>query len=162
MHKAVDPDALGFLIKDIARLMRAAFEREIDLAALTVTSAEAKVLVYMARCGAVRQHVLAEQLGLAPMSMTCFLDRLEVAGLVVRNVDPDDRRAKIVSLTDAAQDTLVQIAAVGQKAHAVAMQGFSDEEQAMFRHLAMKLRSNLDAARQDAACQCVAQKELKR
>ncbi|UOA28514.1 MarR family winged helix-turn-helix transcriptional regulator [Pseudosulfitobacter sp. DSM 107133] len=145
--KLIDPDSLGFLIGDIARLMRGNFEREIEKVGVPVTTSEARVLVHMARCGAARQNVLAEYLGLAPMSVTGFLDNLERAGLVVRAPDPADRRAKIVTLTEAAQVLLDRIAIAGQQARARALAGLTDDQVAAFKSAALAIRTNLETAR---------------
>ena len=48
-----------------------------------------------------RQHVLAQRLGLECTSIVRTLDSLEREGLVMRQEDPADRRAKIVGLTPA-------------------------------------------------------------
>ena len=145
--KAVDPDSLGFLIVDMSRLMRGTFEREIEKVRVPVTASEARVLVHMARCGATRQNVLAENLGLAPMSVTGYLDNLERAGFVERAADPIDRRAKIVTLTDAAQELLKRIAVAGQQARAQATAGLTDEQVATFKSVAIAIRKNLETER---------------
>ena len=97
MRTKINPDSFGFLISDIGRLSRGVFEREIEAAELPVTAAEARVLAHMARCGATRQHMLAESLGMTPMSLTGFLDRLEAAELIARTADPNDRREPMTS-----------------------------------------------------------------
>ncbi|ASM71120.1 MULTISPECIES: MarR family winged helix-turn-helix transcriptional regulator [Roseobacteraceae] len=145
--KVIAPDSLGFLISDLARLMRGTFEREIEKADVPITTSEARVLVYMARCGATRQNVLAELLGLAPMSVTGFLDNLEKAGLVKRAADPADRRAKIVTLTDAAQGLLDRIAIAGQRARTLALAGLTEDQVAAFKSAALGIRANLETAR---------------
>ncbi|TMM49301.1 MarR family winged helix-turn-helix transcriptional regulator [Sulfitobacter sabulilitoris] len=150
MTNRIDPDSLGFLTGDLARLMRAAFEREIDRGAVPVTSAEARVLAHMARCGATRQNKLADRLGVAPMSLTGFLDKLEQAGLIARGTDPSDRRAKIVTLTPAADAVLEQIAQAGDRARTLARRDISDADWALFRDVALRLRGNLEQARRAA------------
>ena len=145
--KVIDPDSLGFLIGDISRLMRGTFEREIEKVRVPVTTSEARVLVHMARCGATRQNVLAENLGLAPMSVTGYLDNLERSGFITRAADPADRRAKIVTLTDAAQDLLERIAIAGQQARAQATAGLTAEQVATFKSVAIAIRKNLETER---------------
>ncbi len=145
--KVIDPDSLGFLIGDLSRLMRGTFEREIEKARVPVTTSEARVLVHMARCGATRQNVLAENLGLAPMSVTSYLDNLERAGFIMRAADPADRRAKIVTLTDSAQELLERIAVAGQQARAQATAGMSAEQVAAFKSAAIAIRKNLETER---------------
>jgi len=146
MNTMINPDNMGFLLNDIARQSRAIFEREIDAAHLTVTAAEARVLAHMTRAGATRQHLLAESLGMTPMGLTGFLDRLEAAGLVRRDGDPDDRRAKIVTLTAGASDILSRIAQAGARAEFIMSQQLSPEDWSAFRDIAKRLRSSLVSA----------------
>lgn len=101
-----NPNAFGFLINDIARLYRAEIDRRIAEAGLDLTAAEARTLMHTARHAPVRQTVLAEHMGIEAMTVSGYLDRLEKAGLVIREADPVDRRAKLVMLTDAAGHVL--------------------------------------------------------
>ncbi|MBB6260566.1 DNA-binding MarR family transcriptional regulator [Paenochrobactrum gallinarii] len=101
-----NPNAFGFLINDIARLYRAEIDRRIADAGLDLTAAEARTLMHTARHAPVRQTVLAEHMGIEAMTVSSYLDRLEKAGLVIREADPVDRRAKLVALTDAAGHVL--------------------------------------------------------
>jgi DNA-binding MarR family transcriptional regulator len=144
---AIDPEGTAFLVLDLARLFRAEFERRVEAARLGVTPAEARVLAHMARLGPAPQHVLAERLGVARMSLTGFLDRLERAGLVERRVDARDRRAKEVRLTPAAEDVLAGIATVGLDLRAAARAGIPDADWERFRTVALAVRANLAAQR---------------
>jgi len=143
MRTKIDPDSFGFLINDIARMTRSVFEREIEVAKLTVTAAEARVLAHMARGGPTRQHLLADRLGMTPMSLTGFLDRLEAEGLVAREADPKDRRAKIVTLTPRASETLSQMAQAGARAEEEISHGLCPDDWATFLATAHQLRANI-------------------
>src|SRR5512132_834245 len=48
-----------------------------------------------------RVNELAREVVLSPTAMSRFVDRVEAAGCVRRDVDPDDRRAQRVVITDA-------------------------------------------------------------
>ena len=108
-----DPDSFGFLVTDVSRLMRAEFDRRIAEAGLGLTPGEARTLSHALRAGLVRQSVLAERMGVEAMTLSTYLDRLEARGLVERQPDPADRRAKLVQLTDAALVVVEQIQAIG-------------------------------------------------
>lgn len=151
MSRRIDPDSVNFVLLDLARLFRAEFERRVASAGLGVTPAEARVLAHLARSGPVRQHLLAERLGVAQMSLTGFLDRLEAAGLVRRSPDPDDRRAKLAGLTEAADPVLGRIAEIGAAIRAASRQGVAEADWERFRAVALAARDNLAAARQAAA-----------
>src|SRR6516164_3331117 len=71
------------------------------LASYGVSEACAVPLLTANRLGeAVRQVTLAEHVGIEGPSLVRLLDQLCAAGLVRRDEDPDDRRAKTISLTD--------------------------------------------------------------
>jgi DNA-binding MarR family transcriptional regulator len=61
--------------------------------------ARSKVLQILDREGSLRQTVLAQELGLAQRSITQAVESLARDGLVERRPDPDDGRAKLVTMT---------------------------------------------------------------
>lgn len=109
MPARVDPESFGFLLNDITRLNRIEFDRRTSEAGLGLTPGDGRTLAYAARSGAVRQNVLAERIGVEAMTLSTSLDRLEARGLVLRQPDPVDRRAKLVHLTAAGEEVLVRI-----------------------------------------------------
>ncbi|MCC8405952.1 MarR family transcriptional regulator [Paraburkholderia sp. MMS20-SJTN17] len=71
------------------------------LAAFNVSEACATPLLTASRLGsAVRQVTLADHIGIEGPSLVRLLDQLCAAGLMRRDEDPEDRRAKTVALTD--------------------------------------------------------------
>ena len=71
------------------------------LTTYNVSEACAAPLLTAGRLGeAVRQVTLAEHVGIEGPSLVRLLDQLCAAGLVRRDEDPDDRRAKTISLTE--------------------------------------------------------------
>lgn len=63
--------------------------------------ARTRLLMYIAKVGSPRSIDLADFFGYAPRSVTEAIDGLERDGLVRRDPDPADRRAKRLSLTPA-------------------------------------------------------------
>ncbi|WP_349358553.1 MarR family transcriptional regulator [Stappia sp.] len=119
---------IGFLVGDLARLMRRRFERALAQADTGLTVSEARTLAFVEHYSGLRQSALAERLGVEPMTVSGCLDRLEAAGYVVRMPDPADRRAKLVVLTEAAEPALARIHEVALGIRAQAVEGFSPEE----------------------------------
>ncbi|MCO6184721.1 MarR family winged helix-turn-helix transcriptional regulator [Rhizobium sp. L1K21] len=101
MTSRTDPQSLGFLLTDISRLLRADFERRINRAGLGMTAGEARTLLRIDALSGCRQNTLAENMSIEPMTVCRYVDRLEAQELAMREPDPVDRRAKIVTLTDA-------------------------------------------------------------
>lgn len=151
MSASIDPGSASFLVGDLARLMRLEFERRIAEEPVAVTPAEARVLAHVARGGQTRQHVLAERLGIGPMSLTGFLDRLEAQGLIARIADPRDGRAKLVALTEAAGPVLATIARAGVSTRATARSGISEADWVRFQDVTRRAIENLRRARGGAA-----------
>ena len=147
MPRRIDPDSMGFLVTDVARLIRAEMDRRIAEAGLGLTPGEGRTLVHIARAGAVRQTDLAERMGVEAMTVTGFLDRLEAKGLVERVPDPADRRAKRAHLTAAAEALLEKIAPLSAGLREDAAAGVPAEDWARFLDVLKTVRANLAAAR---------------
>jgi DNA-binding MarR family transcriptional regulator len=111
MPLKTDPDSLGFLLNDTARLMRQSFERRIAGIGLQITPGEARALIYVAANEGARQSVIADRMGVEPMTVCGYVDRLEKIGLVSRQPDPSDRRAKNLRTTEAADAMITTIRA---------------------------------------------------
>lgn len=111
MSSRYDTETLGFLITDVARLLRGEFDRRTS--GLGLTPGEARALSAVARAGVIRQSALAERMGIEAMTLSAYLDRLEERGLVERMVDTSDRRAKLVHLSAAAHAVMEEISRVG-------------------------------------------------
>jgi MarR family transcriptional regulator for hemolysin len=80
------------------------------IAAYNVSEACATPLLIAGRLDApVRQVALAEMTGIEGPSLVRLLDQLCAANLVRREEDPDDRRAKIISLTDEGRTVTAKI-----------------------------------------------------
>ncbi|MCQ8781348.1 MarR family winged helix-turn-helix transcriptional regulator [Mangrovibrevibacter kandeliae] len=102
MPQLLPGNSLGFLLTDASRLARQESERCFSEANLQLTYGEIRTLAHAARYRGSRQAALAERMGIEPMTVSAFLDKLEMKGLVERQVDPSDRRAKIVVVTQQA------------------------------------------------------------
>lgn len=135
------PDSLGFLLGDVSRLLRRAFQHSMEGSPLTL--AQARALVHIARHEGVRQVDLAETLEVQPITLARLIDQLAVSGVVERRPDANDRRAYRVFLTPAATPHLAAIDEAGAAIRAIALQDV-DPQQAEILHLALsKMRDNL-------------------
>ena len=148
MSHLTSGNALGFLLTDTARLFRQFFERSVTENGLGLTPGEVRALGHAMRYDGSRQAVLAERMGVEPMTLSAYLDRLEARGLIDRTIDPTDRRAKIVRPTQAATEIMRQLDPLFETVYLQATRGLSEEQvEAMSEALAV-VRANLtnDAA----------------
>jgi MarR family transcriptional regulator for hemolysin len=87
----------------LTRGYRAAADRVAAQFGLSHATAWAVVVIHRAPEGA-RPGAVAEALEIEPSSLVRLIDQLIAAGLVLREDDPADRRAKRLRLTPAGQD----------------------------------------------------------
>lgn len=100
-----DPNkSVGFLVNDVARLLRRNFNRRVQK--LGLSQAQWQALAYLSRQEGVNQVTLADSLEIQPITLARLIDRLQEAGLVCRRPDPDDRRAVRLYLTPEAAPVL--------------------------------------------------------
>lgn len=151
MTRHVDINSFGFLVADVARLMRNEMDRAIAQAGIGLTPGEVRALVHAARAGQSRQLALAERMGVEPMTLSTYLDQLEAKGLIRREADPSDRRAKLVTLTDEADPVLDGIIAMSGRLREVALSGIDGPARDALRGALMQARSNLCESRELAA-----------
>lgn len=137
------PDSVGFLLNDTARLIRQGFERRIVDIGLQITAGEARALLYVAANEGARQSVIAECMGVEPMTVCGYIDRLEKCGLVRRQPDPADRRAKNVHTTDAAEATIAAIRAEATVVVEHAQTALDATTRAMLTTVLKQVRGNL-------------------
>ena len=147
---SVDTESFGFVVADVARLFRAEIDRRISSAGIGVTPGEARALAHAARAGAVRQNVLAERMGVEAMTLSAYIDRLEARGLIERRPDPTDRRAKLLFLTEAADEVLAGIRRIAQAVHADASRSIAPDDWQQLRSWLKLVRDDLATSRSEA------------
>jgi DNA-binding MarR family transcriptional regulator len=109
MTVRLEADTIGMLLTDVSRLLRGAFDRRINAAGLGVTPGEARALIQVAVNQRIKQADIAIRMGIEPMTLSTYLDRLEALGYVERTPDPSDRRAKHVVAKPAADRVILDI-----------------------------------------------------
>lgn len=134
-------DGLGFLVADVTRLMRRAFQRRME--GTSVTPAQARALVYVSRHQGVRQVDLAEKLDVQPVTLGRMIDQLAAAGMVKRRRDPVDRRAYHVFLTPSAAPHLDTIARLVAAVEAQALRGLDKRQADIALSALRRFRDNL-------------------
>jgi MarR family transcriptional regulator, transcriptional regulator for hemolysin len=98
---------LGFLVSDIARLLRRGMDRRLQ--SLGLTQAQWRAIVHLSRSEGMTQAMLAESLEIQPITLTRLIDRMEAAGWVERRTHPLDRRAVQLFLTPQSQPILEEM-----------------------------------------------------
>lgn len=97
------------------------------------------VLEYLLHKGPSPVNAIGAKIRLTSGSITAAVDRLEQKGLVERHNDPEDRRARIVHLTEAGRKIITVAFADHEAAMEHAASGLSSEERERAAELLKKL-----------------------
>ena len=115
----------GFLVHDVARLMRVAYDRRTR--ELGLTRSQWWVLNHLYFNEGITQSELADVLDIEKPTLGRLLDRLEGKGWLERRADPADRRAKRVYLTGNVQSLMRVLRHLAADLRAQALDARSDD-----------------------------------
>ncbi|KWW37139.1 Transcriptional regulator HosA [Cupriavidus metallidurans] len=132
----------GFLVADVGRLTGRRFD-ELSRATLDLTRAQYRALACLTHYGEINQACLADLMEVAPISAGRLLDRMEEGGWIVRRPNPADRRERMVSVTEKAEQALHAAREVGDVVTSEALNGFNAEEAEQFIGFLQRARGNL-------------------
>ena len=131
----------GFLLNDVARLLRTVYDRRVK--SLGLTRSQWWVLNHLFRGDGVTQTELAETLEIEKPTLGRLLDRLEAKGWVRREDDATDRRAWRVYLTDEVGPAMRELRAVAAELRRDALAGLSAAERERFVDALLAIKANL-------------------
>ena len=131
----------GFILNDVARLLRTAFDRRVK--SLGLTRSQWWVLNHLFRNDGVTQSELADILEVEKATLGRLLDRLEAKGWVRRESHAGDRRAKRVFLTEEIEPALKTMRAAAADLRRDALVGLSVEDQTRFVDALLAVKANL-------------------
>jgi MarR family transcriptional regulator, transcriptional regulator for hemolysin len=132
---------LGLLVHDVSRLLRRRLDQEAQ--SIGLTSAQWRVLAYLARCEGINQASLADVMDMEPITLSRHLDRMQAAGLTERRPDPTDRRAHQLYLTEAALPLITAFRTVAAAVMQEAVEGISEKEIDKLSESLFHIRNNL-------------------
>ena len=145
-HASWSEPTLGFLVHDVARLLRKRLEQQARAAGIGLTRAQWQVLAYTARSEGLNQTCLAGYLEIEPITLVRLIDRLEALGLIERRIDPRDRRQRNLYLTGQAWPELERIRALGAEIREEALTGLDPAERARLMAALVTIKGNLLAS----------------
>lgn len=134
---------MGFLLHDVARLMRKRFEQHARAETLGLTRSQASVLGHLSRQEGINQVTLAQLMDLEPITLVRLLDRLQEAGLIERRADPHDRRARVLFLTPRARPLLDRVRILARDTYEEALAGLSESERDRLVEALVMMKRNL-------------------
>jgi len=136
----------GYRLADNSRQLRRLFDERVR--GLGLTGPQARLLLSLERNPNENQSFYAERLEIEPITLTRIVDRLEDAGWIERQSDPNDRRARILHLTDKSRGIVTALRASVETLFEDMLAGFDAEERMVFASLLERIATNLALARQ--------------
>jgi DNA-binding MarR family transcriptional regulator len=138
-----DERHVGFLISDVARLLRTAFDRRVR--SLGLTRSQWLVINRLHRRPGATQSELAEMLEVEKATAGRMVDRMEKKGWVVRRPDAADRRVNRLHLTDEADVIQLRLAQISERTVDDALALLSAGEREEFSDLMRRVKRQLQA-----------------
>ena len=135
-------DTIGFLVGDVTRLLRRAFDERART--IGVTRTQWRMLTTLSRHEGVNQGRLAELLDVEPITLCRMVDRLSEAGLVERRADPADRRAWRIHLSDRSRPILDELRSLADGLIEEALAGLTGPDRDQLTNLLERIRTNLN------------------
>ena len=127
------------MVEHLAKRIGDEHLKQIDL-----TQSQADVIVLLAHESdqVFRQRDIERALNYSNPTVTGLLNRLEQKGFIVRRIDPEDSRARIISLTDKAFEIVGEIYQSIRQTEQMILDGFSQEELDILMPLMSRMAKN--------------------
>ena len=134
----------GFLIHDVARLMRVAYDRRMK--PLGLTRSQWWVINHLFFHPGINQTNLAKLLDVGRATLGRLLDRLEAKKWIHRCPDDKDSRIKRVYLSDTVRPTLQTMRREAKRTVDGALSSLSEKEQSQLFSMLQRMKTELSIA----------------
>src|SRR4051812_13819822 len=132
---------LGFVLHEVARLLRKRFEQRAK--GLGLTRSQWQALAYLSKNEGIHQGGLADILEIEPITLVRILDKLAERGLIERRQHPTDRRIWLLYMRDAARPLLADMRVLGEETRGEALQSISPEQREQLFNILSVMKTNL-------------------
>lgn len=135
---------IAMMLHETSGLVRRRFEQAARPQGLTLMQWRALGLID--QHGPMRQVAIGEAMEASPMTISDLAERLQTAGLITREPDPSDSRAKVLALTDHGSEKLRLMRRISEAVFAEVFAGVTDREAAALRQALLRIKDNLGGA----------------
>ena len=122
----------GFYITQIKQLQSRIFERLLLENDIAISSGQGRILFILWKNDNLTITEISQKTSLAKNTVSIVVDGMVQKGILERNINPDNRRQTIISLTEYAKNMKEKYEAVSQEMNTLFYQGFSDNERNEF------------------------------
>mgnify|MGYP003610534927 CR=1 FL=1 len=133
----------GFYIKRISDYIEADANKALEQYGITFSQARVLSFLIKSQDKVIIQKDIEEFLELKHPTVIGILQRMEAKGIIVSSVDPQDKRQKIITLTDSAFELEKRIADHVEDAEQRMAEGMTKEELDEIKRLLHKVYKNI-------------------
>jgi MarR family transcriptional regulator for hemolysin len=135
-------NSIGFIVNRSAKIFVRALDTELR-ERVGVTFGQWKVIVMLVNENGSTQKEIADRLGLEGPTLIPIIDKMEEERLVVRKVDPDDRRNNRIYRTEKADELWDRMIECALKIREVSLRGIPKQDINIMRKVLEKISQNL-------------------
>lgn len=133
----------GFYITQIKQLQDRIFERLLLENGIEISGGQGRILYILWKTDNLTISEISEKTSLAKNTVSVVINGMVNKGIVERNINPENRRQTIVSLTEYAKSLQARFEVVSQQMNELFYQGFSEKEQHQFEQYLARILETL-------------------
>ena len=133
---------IGFLIHDVARLMRNLFDKR--MSSLGLTRSQWWILNYLYFNEGINQSEFANLLDLEKGPLSRLLERMEIKGWVVRESDTNDKRIKNIYLSKKIKPLIIKMRDKALITRQEALSDLNEKEVKKLRYYLKMIKTTLN------------------
>ena len=133
----------GFYITQIKQLQDRIFERLLLENGIEISGGQGRILFVLWKTDNLTIGEISEKTSLAKNTVSVVINGMVNKGIVERNINPENRRQTIVSLTEYAKSLQAKYEVVSQQMNTLFYQGFSEKEQNQFEQYLARILATL-------------------
>lgn len=133
----------GFYITQIKQLQDRIFERLLLENGIEISGGQGRILFVLWKTDHLTVGEISEKTSLAKNTVSVVINGMVNKGIVERNINPNNRRQTVVSLTEYAKSLQAKFEAVSQQMNTLFYHGFSETEQRQFEQYLARILETL-------------------
>lgn len=122
----------GFYITQIKQLQDRIFEKLLAQSGIEVSGGQGRILFVLWKKDNLTISEISKETSLAKNTISIVVDGMVKKGILERNINPENRRQTIVSLTEYAKSIEEKYEAVSQQMNQLFYSGFTEKEREEF------------------------------
>ena len=133
----------GFYITQIKQLQDRIFDRLLLENGIEISGGQGRILFVLWKENHLTISEISEKTSLAKNTVSVVINGMVNKGIVARNINPQNRRQTIISLTEYAKNLQEKYEVVSKQMNSLFYQGFTENEQEQFEQYLARILNTL-------------------